>query len=393
MISVNTALSLLNNNIDSLNTIESKQLVHSLGHVLSEDVFSPINMPPFSQSAMDGYAINLHESKVYNVIGEVKAGDQHQLKLKEGEAIRIFTGSPVPESANAIVIQEKVMVNNKTIKIEEVIDLGANIRNIGEQVKNGDIALKKGTKLSPASVGFLISLGITEVKVYCKPNIAIVVTGNELIDAGQQLTHGKIYESNSNMLKTALEKFGYSKITIHKVDDNFNTTYNKLNEVINKNDMVLVSGGISVGDYDFVGDALQKLDVEQLFYKVNQKPGKPLFFGKKDKTTVFALPGNPAASLTCFYIYVLTALQIMSGHLEFSLNKVEAFSVSNFKKTGDRAQFLKAIYKNGIVEILESQNSSMLHTFAISNALVYLPEDQNEIKIKDKVETILLPLN
>jgi len=393
MISVHSALSILNNNICPLKKMDRKSLIHSVGYVLSDDILSPINMPPFAQSAMDGYAINLHQSKVYNIIGEVKAGDHHQPKLKKGEAVRIFTGSPVPESANTIVIQEKVVVSAKTIILDEAVHLGSNIRNIGEQVKKGDIALKKGTKLSPASIGFLTSLGITKVKVYCQPTIAIVVTGNELVDVGQELSYGKIYESNYIMLKTALEKFGYSKITKHKIDDNFNNTYNKLNEVINNNDMVLVSGGISVGDYDFVADALQKLNVEELFYKVNQKPGKPLFFGKKDKSMIFALPGNPAASLTCFYIYVLTALQIMSGHLEFSLNKVIASSKSSFKKTGNRAQFLKAIYKKGIVKILEGQNSSMLHTFAISNALVYVSEDQNEIHVNDKIETILLPIN
>ncbi|HMC01961.1 MAG TPA: gephyrin-like molybdotransferase Glp [Flavobacteriaceae bacterium] len=393
MISVDKALNILNNNISPLKKIEKKTLTHSCGYVLSENIISPINMPPFAQSAMDGYAVNLHEKLLYTIIDEIKAGDHHQPKLKKGEAVRIFTGSPVPETVNAIVIQEKVVVNNKTIKIDEAINPGANIRNFGEQVKKGNIALKKGVKLTPASIGFLTSLGITEVNVFCKPTVAIVITGNELIEAGQQLSYGKIYESNSAMLKAVLERFGYNKVSIHKVDDNFENTFNKLNEVINNYDLVLVSGGISVGDYDFVGSALQKLNVETLFYKVNQKPGKPLFFGKKENTYVFALPGNPAASLTCFYIYVLTALQIMSGHLEFSLNKVIASSGSNFKKSGHRSQFLKAIYKNGTVKILEGQNSSMLHTFAISNALVYLPEDQNEIKVKDKVETILLPLN
>ena len=163
--------------------------------------------------------------------------------------------------------------------------------------------------------------------------------------------------------------------------------------MLEKHDMLLVSGGISVGDYDFVGKALLELGVEQLFYKVKQKPGKPLFFGKKEDSYVFALPGNPASALSCFYVYVNLALQRLSGNLEFKLEKVTAASTSSFEKKGDRAQFLKAIYNNDKVQILEGQNSSMIHTFALANALVYISESISEIKIDDAVDVILLPIN
>ena len=166
-----------------------------------------------------------------------------------------------------------------------------------------------------------------------------------------------------------------------------------LDQAISNNDVILVSGGISVGDYDFVGKALNELGIEPLFYKVKQKPGKPLFFGKNEEKIIFALPGNPAAALSCFYIYVLPALERLSGNTLFSLHRLKAFSVSDFIKKGDRAQFVKAIYNNGIVEILEGQNSSMLHTFALANALVYLPETSGSIIKNDVVEVILLPIN
>jgi molybdopterin molybdotransferase len=166
-----------------------------------------------------------------------------------------------------------------------------------------------------------------------------------------------------------------------------------LDEVISTSDVVLVSGGISVGDYDFVGKALEELGVTEFFYKVNQKPGKPLFFGKKEDKIIFALPGNPAASLSCFYVYVISALERLSGNVNFSFNRTQAFSTSNYIKKGNRGQFLKAIYKNGRVEILEGQNSSMLHTFALANALVYLPESAKSITKNDQVEVILLPIN
>jgi molybdopterin molybdotransferase len=164
-----------------------------------------------------------------------------------------------------------------------------------------------------------------------------------------------------------------------------------LQNVIKEHDLVIISGGISVGDYDFVGKALTELKVEEVFYKVDQKPGKPLFFGKTDSTLLFALPGNPAAALTCFYIYVYVALQRLIGLKGDGLLNVSAKSASNFVKNGDRPQFLKAIYDHGEVTILEGQSSAMLQTFAISNALVKMAGDVEQIHINDKVEVILLP--
>ncbi len=359
--------------------------------VLFSDVYSPINMPPFRQSAMDGYALNLHDNLSYVLVGEIKAGDSHQPILKKGEAIRIFTGAAVPDSANAVIMQEKVLSKGNTIVVESNPVEEQNIRPLGEQVKNGEIALKKGTKLTPAAIGYLSSLGITEVSVYKKPSIALITTGNELIEAGEPLTYGKIYESNSIMLKTALLNLGLEDVSIHKIEDNFDDTYNKLKKAIVKNDMVIITGGISVGDYDFVGKALKKLQIEEIFYKVNQKPGKPLFFGKNDSTLLFALPGNPAAALSCFYMYVYTALQKMTG-LKNTLTKVMAISASNFEKKGDRPQFLKAIYNDGKVIILEGQSSAMLQTFALSNALVKMSGDIDQIKVNDMVEVLLLPI-
>ncbi len=392
MISVEDAIQLVKNSNKPLLKATTKSVEKAGGYFLFEDIFSPINMPPFRQSAMDGYALNLHHNLAYKLIGEVKAGDGHQPVLKKGEAVRIFTGAPVPDTANAIMMQEKVKSEGNLINIEHEISLEHNIRPFGEQVKAGDIALKKGTKLTPAAIGYLISLGITEVSVFSKPNIAIITTGNELIEAGQELSYGKIYESNSKMLLSALYNLKFYDVTLHKVEDDYSKTVEKLNDVINENDLVLITGGISVGDYDFVGKALKELQVEEQFYKVKQKPGKPLFYGKKAGTQIFALPGNPAAALSCFYVYVYIALKKMMNRDALELPRTEAKSTSHYEKKGDRAQFLKAIFKNGEVEILEGQNSSMLQTFALSNALVYAPETVSKIKIGDITEVILLPV-
>lgn len=393
MISVEQASRIICENSQQTDKSIVVNLIDALGYVLFQNVLSPINMPPFRQSAMDGYAINLHDAKTYALIGEVKAGDGHQLHLKPGDAVRIFTGAPVPESANAVVMQEKTSSQNHTLTIESNVIINENIRPLGEQVLEGEVALKKGVKLTAAAIAYLTTLGVTLVKVYKKPSIAILVTGNELVQAGQPLQYGQIYESNSIMLISALNQAGYSNISTYSVSDHYEKTLQVLKEVIHENDVVLVSGGISVGDYDFVGKALKELEVIEHFYKVNQKPGKPLFFGKKDKNIIFALPGNPAASLSCFYIYVIAAIEKLSGNLNFKLNRIKALSKSDFVKKGDRAQFLKAIYKDGKVEILEGQNSSMLQTFALANALVYIADEDESIKINDEVEVILLPIN
>jgi molybdopterin molybdotransferase len=392
MISITEAISTVKTNVKPLLQSTTKKVEKAGGYLLFNDVHSPINMPPFRQSAMDGYALNLHEDLSYTLLGEVKAGDGDTFVLKKGEAVRIFTGAPVPDTANAIMMQEKVISKGKTIAIKEQIPQNHNIRPLGEQVKAGDIALKKGTKLTPAAIGYLISLGITQVSVFKKPNIAIVTTGNELVDPGADLPFGKIYESNSKMLLSALYNLKYYDVTLYKVEDDYNKTVNTLNTAINANDLVMITGGISVGDYDFVGKALKELQVFELFYKVKQKPGKPLFYGKKEDTQIFALPGNPAAALSCFYVYVYIALQKLMHRNDIELPRIKAKSISAFEKKGDRPQFLKGIYTDGNIEILDGQNSSMLQTFALSNALVYVPEHVTKIEKGAVTEVIQLPV-
>lgn len=392
MITVEEAFELVENNVIPTQISILCKTTNAFGLVLAEDVSSPINMPPFRQSAMDGYALNIHNGSSYKIIDEVKAGDGHHPILKIGEAVRIFTGSAVPNTANTVVIQEKVTADKNQLQLNNPVKLKENIRSKGEQIKEGDIALKKGTKLTPAAIGFLLTLGIIEVTVFKKPKIGLVITGNELIKAGQPLSYGKIYESNSGMLYTGLLGLGYTDVTQYKVKDDYNSTVMILDKVISENDMILITGGISVGDYDFVGKALLELGTEQVFYRVKQKPGKPLFFGKIKNKPIFALPGNPASALSNFYVYVHPALEKLSGNLNFSINKGKAFLSDEYLKKGDRAQFLKAYHKNGEVNILEGQSSAMLHTFAIANAIVYIPGEVSKYSKGDLITVLHLPV-
>lgn len=384
MISIAEAFSILENLNYAPRVIEVS-LLEARNCVLAETLLSPINMPPFRQATMDGFALALHENLAYEIIGEVKAGDVFAKELQPGQAVKIFTGAAVPNSAQAVIQIEKVTVENSTLNLQENIKPETNVRQKGAQITQSGIALAKDTLLNTAAIGFLAGLGFDQVKVYQKPSVAIVVTGNELVEIGKPLPEGKVYNSNTIMLQTALLDANFSNIKAYQVKDDFESTKSILKQAIQENDVVLVSGGISVGDYDFVGQALERLGVETLFYKVSQKPGKPLFVGKKEDKIVFALPGNPAASLTCFYIYVLPTLNKYSGISTSYASTMEKKIAHDLAVENPRAQFLKALVSNEEVTILSHQDSAMLNSFANANALVYLPEGKYEVRQSDKV--------
>jgi molybdopterin molybdotransferase len=389
MIEVEQALSIIAANSTKM-PIQRIPVHKALGYVLAEAVYSPINMPPFRQSAMDGYAFIHSEKHQYDIVGISQAGDHDNIKLKENEAIRIFTGAFVPDNADTVIMQEHVMANEKSILITNMPEQYTNVRAKGEQIVKEDLVFDANTFITPAAIGFLACLGITEIAVYKKPKVAILVTGNELVKAGKELPKGKIYESNSIMLQAGLETIGIKKTKVFKVKDNLKATKKALKEILKKQDIVLISGGISVGDYDFVKEALLANGVEELFYKINQKPGKPMFFGAKNETLVFALPGNPASSLTNFYVYVYPAIKNRMGFADTHLPKLVRKLNSAFTNTTGKTLFLKALYDETNVTILDGQSSAMLNTFAIANSLLIVPHDVESIKKGEQVS--LLPI-
>ena len=393
MITVEEAKGLVDQNIQVLDS-EIVLISDSLGRVLASDVFSKIDIPGYPQSAMDGYAVNavgdIAKGDSFKVIAEVQAGDTNSYEIQPGEATRIFTGAPNPKGGNTIVIQEIVSVDGDVITVAKAVKNGANLRERGEQIMTGDTGLQAGTVINPAGIGFLAMMGYDKVKVYKQPIIHVVVTGNELVQPGKELKHGQIYESNSVALVSAFKQYGYEVAKIHFVIDTYEDTYNNLKLALAEADVVIASGGISVGDYDFVGKAFRDLGVEEIFYKVKQKPGKPLFFAKKENTAVFALPGNPASALTGLYQYVLPSINKMSGHGFEGLKTANLPIIGGYSKKGTRAQFLKAFITPDGVEILEGQSSAMMHTYAITNALIYIPWDQEETKDREEVLVYLM---
>ena len=391
MKSVEEALELVLKNSHSLEESERLPLEDCLNRCLAKAIQAPIDLPSHRQSAMDGYAMALHDSATYTLVGEIKAGDSANPVLKPGQCVRIFTGAVVPDAADAIIMQEKTVSNGSLIEVQSPPVKGEHIRPVGSQVKKGAFPLAKGQLLQASGLAFLQSLGIRELEVVRTPKVTLILTGNELISPVEKLSRGKIYESNSVLLKAALQQQEIEPNLISFSEDTLEATIHSLEKALLTADVVLVSGGISVGDYDFVKKALEALEVDELFYKVRQRPGKPLYFGKKEKCFVFALPGNPASTLSCFYVYVLPLIARLKGSQSEGLLRMEVPLAHDFSSKEARALFLKASVQNKVVHILDHQHSSMLVSFAKANALVYLPEKEVRLKKGAHVEVLLLP--
>jgi len=390
MVSVEEAFKIIRENIQPLKAIPLK-LEDAVGHVLDTDMFSPINVPGFLQSSMDGYAFAFtqgYQDAPLQITGMLQAGSSELLEVTAGKAIRIFTGAPLPKGADTVVMQEKTILQNDIITITDTNLLpAANVRQVGADISKDSLTLKKGTLLNPATIGVLASMGISEVTVISQPSIHIIVTGNELQVIGEPLTMGQVYESNSPMLLAALQKMGIKKISVEKVADSLEKITAALENSIYQSDITLLVGGISVGDFDFVLAATQKNEVEPLFYKVKQKPGKPLYLGKKGKHIVVGLPGNPASALNCFYLYVTRVIDALSGSQNTPLIE-HAPIMNDYKKPSGLTHYLRGHYnrKQHQVHLLTGQESFKMHSFAQANCFIAMEETTTEVKRDDMVQ-------
>ncbi|WP_443938478.1 molybdopterin molybdotransferase MoeA [Pedobacter sp. MW01-1-1] len=391
MISVEEAKKLISENTEPLKA-ETLPLEKLLGHVLAQDIIAPIDIPAYKQSAMDGYAFAFEPLvKELTLVGEMAAGTDKNISLAPGESSRIFTGAPLPTGADTVIMQEHVqVVDNKIILNNPKLEKTSNVRPIGSEVSAGALAMQKGDLISPAALGFLAGIGITNALVYPFPKIGIILTGNELQAPGEELSFGKVYESNSYALKGALQKEGITQITCYWAMDSLQEITDTLQNALSKNDVILLTGGVSVGDYDFVLKAAENCSIHKVFHKVKQKPGKPLFFGTKNKQLIFGLPGNPSSVLSCFYNYVLPALKSIS-HQSNSTKILKATLQKNLKKAAGLTHFLKGFYQNGMVIPLDAQESYKLSSFAVANCLLILPQEQENAQQGDTIDILLLP--
>lgn len=398
MISVTEAKKIIQESIVVSKTVELP-LQKVTGMILAEDVYAAIDIPAYPQSSMDGYALSYSGWQQYGhlkITGEIPAGSNEVFTLDEHNAIRIFTGAAVPPGADTVVMQEKVKVasssgsEDELIIEDENIRPGNNVRPRGSEIKAGSIALAKVSYLSPAAIGFLAGIGITKVNVYPKPSISIIVTGKELQQPGKPLQYGQVYESNSFALKAALEQLNITSIKISWADDELEILKTILADALEQSDVVLLTGGISAGDYDFVLQAATECGVQKLFHKVKQRPGKPLYFGIKGRKPVFGLPGNPSSVLTCFYEYVIPALEKLSNK-KSSVKAINVSLAKSFQKAAGLTHFLKGFYDGNTALPLDAQESYRLSSFAKANCLVQIDEEVTVRKEGEIVEIHLLP--
>ncbi|MNK22335.1 Molybdopterin molybdenumtransferase [compost metagenome] len=391
MISVKEAKQLINDHTTALEPLKT-EVKNACGHILAANVYGICNIPLFRQSSMDGFALKFEDQKKeLQLIGEMAAGTTSELTIKNSETCRIFTGAPIPIGADTVVMQEKTKLVNRTVLLNDPsLKLGANIRDIGTEIKTGALAMSEGDLLSPAAIGFLSGIGITEVLTYPIPKIAIIVTGNELQQPGKALNFGQVYESNSYALIAALRQEGINETSIFYTDDHLETLTDTLKNTLNLADMILLTGGVSVGDYDFVVEASKNCGIEQIFHKVKQKPGKPLFFGKKGRQVIFGLPGNPSSVLSCYYNYVYPCIKLLSNNKD-SITQIQATLTHTYTKPSGLSHFLKGFYNDGKVSALSAQESFRLSSFAQANCLICLTEEQENILSGSTVKIILLP--
>ncbi|MCK4338351.1 MAG: molybdopterin molybdotransferase MoeA [Candidatus Aminicenantes bacterium] len=345
---------------------EEAAVSDALGRILAKDVVSPIYMPPFDKSAMDGYAfISDDDSKRFKIIEIVPAGVIPKKKVTKGNCAKIMTGGMMPEGADRVIIKEVTEEKEGYMRIIGN-DYNINLCRMGEDVKPGDVVLKKGTLIRPPEVGILASMGLSRFKAFRRPVVGIVVTGSELVDPGYPLKEGQIYDSNSYSLSAQVQQMGLKIHNAGIVADNINRIQRVFEELWQQCDVVIFSGGVSEGDYDFVPGILKNSGFELHFDKVAVKPGKPTVFATRKHDIVFGAPGNPVSTIVIFEIFIKPFLYRMMGHEFKPLYKQGILKNDLSRKRANRSAFVPVLYKDGEVKPLPYHGSA--HIFALNRA-------------------------
>lgn len=384
LISINEALELISNRPKKLGSIQ-QPLQNSLNRYLAKEIYSEINLPSFSQSAVDGYALCCHAEDLNNqkfrVTGEIRAGSESHDILSEGQAIRIFTGGKIPKGTTHVARQEIVsVVSPQEICLTDHIRPQADIRFTGEEIQQGQLLAQVGQFLNIGSLAALSMAGVQTVEVYRAPKVAVLITGDEVAETAEDLAEGKIFDANGPLLKAWFEDYGLDVELIHVADEAAQVTQ-YFDQLKDNHDVVITTGGVSVGDYDFVRPCAFEVGFEQIFWKVKQKPGKPLFFAEYSQPEtnhhcyLLGLPGNPAAVYVSMQIYGKALLDTLQGNLAGP----EWFSaiLDHDLKEDARERFLRmhAYFDNGQLKVksLAKQQSHMLSNLMQANCLVRIP--------------------
>lgn len=388
------------NAISAISDTETVNVTSTDKRVIAEDIQSPINVPAYNNSAMDGYAIRddqlnngKHSKNQFLLAGTAYAGSPYLNNLADGECIRIMTGAVLPPSATAVVMQENVEQIHNTvgslINLTKPAQSGDNIRLAGEDIKKGQVIFTAGDLIKAVDVGLLSSLGLQTVRVFKKLTVAVFSTGDELKLPGQILTEGDIYESNSQVLTAMLQRMNIDVIPMGIIPDDKDAIAKAFIHANNIADAVISSGGVSVGDADYTKEVLDELGHID-FWKVAMKPGKPFAFGRLSKSVFFGLPGNPVSATVTFHQLVKPALQIMSGMKATNKQLLTAKSTQAIRKKPGRMDFQRgttSVDENGLLLVtpLSNQGSGILSSISRANCYIVLSQECNGIKIGEQV--------
>ena len=400
MITVKEALDHILDSIVLL-CLEKTDILSALGRVIGEDIHPFRDIPPKDNSAMDGYAVRSEDTAsagaespaVLNIIEDIPAGHVPRKTVGHGEAARIMTGAPIPEGADAVVKVEETKCDDAGVRIYAAVAHGENVRYAGEDVKTGDLVIRAGTILRPAETGMLAALGRSFVKVYRRPLVALISTGDELVDIDDAASTGKIVNSNSYSLAAQVMECGGIPLQLGIAKDTKDDLTKKFRAAL-RADIVVSSAGVSVGDYDFVKDVMEDMGIGVELWQVAQRPGKPMTFGSREGKPVFGLPGNPVSSMITFEQYVRPAILKMTGHENIFRRTIRATLTQDIhKKKGLRYFFRSRVRSQGdgfFVEIAGEQGSGILSSMVLANGIMVIPEDADFVKAGSEVMVQLL---
>lgn len=356
------------------------------GRVFAAPLVAPFDVPHFDNSQVDGYAVRTVDGKRRRLVGESAAGASHIPPVGPGEAVRIFTGAPLPLGADAVLMQEDTVHLGETIVTEHEPQVGENVRRKGEEIRQGARFEVAGRRATPPLVGLAASFGLTRVEVYRRPRVTIVATGDELVPAGRELGPGQVYASNPPALAEAVRALGILEVETRIVRDDPSETRAALDEALAASDVLITVGGVSVGDHDLVRASLAANRVEERLWRVAMKPGKPFYFGVAGEKRVYGLPGNPVSALVTFHLLVRPALRAMLGQTNAEEETVAQLGAPIHRKDL-RYEFVRATLADGVATPLSAQGSHMQTGLAFADALVHLPdgvatfEEGEEVKI------------